>query len=115
MRVFIMGSDLGFLRVAVFLILNLLVFCVNFSPKLNSSPRLRVSAVQLVFSGFSPCLRGGFWSLVAISIHRIADTLRPGLRAGRLRLWGIPKQDAGLHFYRLSILQVGLELPLHQG
>src|SRR5437764_14771847 len=49
-----MAFDL--LRVAVLLIPNLLVFCANFSPKLNSSPRLRASAVQLVFSGFSPCL-----------------------------------------------------------
>src|SRR5205809_2217572 len=46
-----------FLSVSVLLIPNFLVFCANFSSKLNSSPRLRASAVQLVFSGFSPCLR----------------------------------------------------------
>src|SRR5205809_5795037 len=44
----------GFLRFfSVLLILNFLVFCANVH---RNQIRLRVSAVQLVFSGFSPCL-----------------------------------------------------------
>src|SRR5437762_4190406 len=54
---------------SVLLIPNFLVFCANFSSKLNSSPRLRASAVQLVFSGFSPYLRGGFLFLVVAAHH----------------------------------------------
>src|SRR5438045_3813886 len=61
-------SDCLPLSPSVLLIPNFLVFCANFSSKLNSSPRLRASAVQLVFS-VSQCLRGGFWSLTFEAIQ----------------------------------------------
>src|SRR5437764_7091531 len=71
-----MAFDL--LRVAVLLIPNLLVFCANFSPKLNSSPRLRASAVQLVFSGFSPCLSAVAGTEVLRRVVGFVFWLRPG-------------------------------------
>src|SRR5437016_14355840 len=63
----------------------------KFSSKSNSSPRLRVSAVQLVFSGFSPCLSAsvvGFgFGCGSTIISEVLEYLRLKLAVAGRCLW----------------------------